>query len=86
MVEQKISPVAYKLKLPIWSHIHLVFHISLLKKKICDSTFHTKDLLATTKEGNIILQPQAILDTCWIKRGGKIIEKSFVKWKHLPTK
>lgn len=76
MIEQKISPVAYKLKLPTGSRIHPIFHISLLKKKIGDSTFPIKELPATTEEGNIILQPEAILDTCWMKGGAESLKSA----------
>lgn len=77
--------MAYKLKLLEESHIHLVFHISLFKQKVGDSTFHTNELPTTTEDNNIILHPETILDTPWVKKGFKLIEESLVKWKHLPA-
>lgn len=59
--------------------IHPIFHISLLKQKVEDSTFHI------IEDDNILLQPETILDTCWVKKGSKLIEEILVKWKHLPT-
>lgn len=40
--------------------------------------------LPSTNEDGILLQPEVILETRWIKKGYKIIEKSLVKWKDLP--
>lgn len=84
-IEEKIGSVAYKLKLPQESRIHSVFHVSLLKKKIGSSVLPIKDLPTTTEEGRIILQPEAILDTRWLKKGSQFIEENLVKWKHLPA-
>ena len=37
-----------------------------------------------TDAGDIILEPEIILDTRWVKHGSKFIEESLVKWKRLP--
>lgn len=73
-VEQHISPVAYKLKLLAEARIHPVFHVSLLKKPIGESVFTTKDLPTITKEGIVLLHPQQILNTHWLKKSGKFVE------------
>ena len=36
-------------------------------------------------DGVIILEPDSIIDTCWLKRGSKLIEQSLVRWKKLPA-
>lgn len=77
--------MAYKLKLPEGSRIHLVSHISLLKQKLGDSTFPTKELPTTTEEGNVILQLKEIQDTRWVTKGAKLVEESLVQWKGLPV-
>ncbi|KAJ0018004.1 hypothetical protein Pint_10885 [Pistacia integerrima] len=33
--------------------------------------------------GTLLLEPEAILDTRWVKRGGKFSEESLVKWRML---
>lgn len=38
----------------------------------------------TTEKGDIILQLETILKTCWIKRDSKFVEESLIKWQHLP--
>lgn len=84
-IEQRISPVAYKLKLLAEAHIHPVFHVFLLKKKMGNSVFTTKDLPTTINEGNVLLQPHQILDTYWLRKGGKLVEQSLVQWKNMPA-
>ena len=34
VIEAKVGKVAYKLRLPMGINVHLVFHVSLLKKSI----------------------------------------------------
>ena len=91
-IEQKIGKVAYMLKLPEGSHIHPVFHVSLLKKKLGDSNPTTVALPPTTvalpptvDDGEILIQPEAILNTHRIKNGSRFVEESLVKWKQLPN-
>lgn len=81
-----MGTVAYKLKLPSNSRIHLIFHVSLLKKKLGDSCPTSVDLPPIIDEGEFIVEPKSILETPWIKQGKKFIEESMVKWKRLPTK
>lgn len=37
-----------------------------------------------TDDGLVILEPEAVIDTRWLKRGGKMLEQSLVRWKNLP--
>ena len=46
----------------------------------------TTDLPAVTNEGEVKLEPETLLDHRWVKQGGKFLEESLVKWKHLPSK
>ncbi|KAH7567876.1 hypothetical protein JRO89_XS07G0172700 [Xanthoceras sorbifolium] len=62
-IEERIGNVAYKLKLPQSSCIHPVFHVSLLKKKVGDSITTSTDLPPVAEDGQLILEPEAILDS-----------------------
>ena len=64
--------------------MHPVFHVSLLKKKIGDTTSIKPDLPLVTDGGNLVLEPEFITDTRWVKRGAKIVEENLVRWKNLP--
>ena len=54
-VLQKIGTMAYKLELPTTSQVHLVFHVSCLKKVIGDKLPVQTILPELGKEGKIIL-------------------------------
>ena len=41
------------------------------------------ELPPIAEDGVVILEPQSILDTRWIKHGGQLVEESLVHWKHL---
>lgn len=82
---QQVGRVAYKLQLPEGVRIHPVFHVSLLKKYVGDAANSQPDLPPVSDEGEIILEPEAILDHRWVKQGGKFITESLVQWKHLPA-
>ncbi|KAF2284990.1 hypothetical protein GH714_034151 [Hevea brasiliensis] len=36
-------------------------------------------------DGDVLKEPEAVLDTRWVKKGSKLVEQSLIKWKHLPT-
>ena len=60
---QKISTMAYKLELPATSRVHLVFHVSCLKKVIGDKLPVQSILLELDEEGKIILEPEVGIET-----------------------
>ncbi|XP_076937507.1 uncharacterized protein LOC143605175 [Bidens hawaiensis] len=75
----KIGPLAYKLQLPPTSKIHLVFHVSLLKKVIRGSS---DSILPPELEIRDIesLTPAAILASRVVYDGVDPLEQSQVKW------
>ncbi|KAF2283259.1 hypothetical protein GH714_043611 [Hevea brasiliensis] len=36
-------------------------------------------------DGDVLMEPEAVLDTRWVKKGSQFVEQSLIKWKHLPT-
>ena len=85
LIEKKVGNVAYQLQLPAGAKIHPVFHASLLKKYVGDPPQVNLELPPIADEGVASVEPEKILDTCWIKQGKKFIEERLVKWKRLPT-
>jgi hypothetical protein len=57
-----VGQVAYQLAFPSHSKLHLVFHVSCLKKVIGTSYKTQTNLPELHEEGSIWLQPQAFLD------------------------
>lgn len=67
-VTKKIGKVAYQLNLPIGSKVHNVFHVSQLKKRIGkEKRVHT-DLPGINDEGELKVEPLAILDRRLVKK------------------
>ncbi|GJT17849.1 reverse transcriptase [Tanacetum coccineum] len=74
LIEERIGKVAYKLKLPSHSKIHLVFHISQLKK--CHERNQQMGSLPQLREyGLLDYKPMAILE----RRLGKLEDKLILK-------
>ena len=69
--------------LPPGSRIHPVFHVSMLNKQVGEDQISSFVLPPISDDGDFILEPEAILDSRWVKRGSKIMEESLVKWKRL---
>ena len=80
----RIGTVAYKLALPDTARIHPVFHVSLLKKKIGDTSRINPDLPPFSEDNTPVLQPLFIRDYRWIKQGGKYVMEALVQWASLP--
>ena len=68
--------MAYKLHLQKGVCIHPVFDISLLKKYVGMEPGVTTDLPTITEEGVVVLEPERIINTYWVKQTGKFIEHS----------
>lgn len=46
---------------------------------------YTIDLPLFNDDDDVLLEPQAILDTRWVKQGSRLVEESLVQWKGLPA-
>ena len=61
-VLQKIGSIEYKLELTESSLVHLVFHVSCLKKVICDKLPIQTIFPELDEEGKIILEPEVVTE------------------------
>lgn len=64
--------MACKLALPPTSKIHLVFHVSLIKKKLGQATLAHPTLSSIIDVGVMDPQPEAILDRRLVKYRGRL--------------
>lgn len=78
-----VGSVAYKLILPERVQVHPIFHVSLLKKVIGDHVSASSNLPPSNEDGVIEIESEVIMDTRWIKKGPKFVEKSLIKWRML---
>jgi hypothetical protein len=82
-VLQNIGTMAYKLELPASSGVHLVFHVSCLKKVIGDNIPVQTIVPELDKEGKIILEPEVVTDTRILQLRNRSISECLIKWKKL---
>ena len=82
-VEARVGSVAYKLRLPEEARIHPTFHISQLKKAVGESTEVCPLPPQLNSEGELIVEPELVLDTRVNSSSGQ--EELRVKWKGLPS-
>jgi hypothetical protein len=85
-VLKHVGQVTYQLALPNQLKLHLVFHVSCLKKVIGTRCQIQTNLPELVEEGSIWLQPEAVLDQherCLCQR---TIKEVLVQWKDMtPT-
>jgi hypothetical protein len=75
--------MAYKLELSMSSKVHLVFHVSFLKKVISDNIPDQTILPEINEEEKIIIEPKTILETQIKKLQNQAITKYLIKWRKL---
>lgn len=78
----KVGVVAYTLKLPPSAKIHNTFHVSLLKKKIGPMLVSPTIPSEVNAQGQILVEPVAILDRRLTKRGNQAATQVLVHWSN----
>ena len=80
-VIQCIGPVTYKLALSTSSKIHLVFHVSCIKKVVGLKCTVQTTLPELDEEGSIWLELKAIKDIRESQLKHRMVKEVFVQWK-----
>ena len=73
------------MELPASSRVHLVFHVSCLKKVIGDKLPVQIIFPELDEEGKIILEHEAVTETITQQLQNRSILEYLIKWKNLPT-
>ncbi|XP_026378887.1 uncharacterized protein LOC113273368 [Papaver somniferum] len=84
-VLQRVGNVAYKLKLPVESRIHPVFHVFQLKKKVGQHITTTTSLPLVDVSGSFIVTPIAVLDSRHVLRGNNTTLQLLIHWAGAPV-
>jgi hypothetical protein len=82
-IEQRIGKVAYRLRFPVGSAIHLILYVSQLKKHISRGTNISPTLPIATPEGQLKIYPLQILAQCTVKRHNVVAPQLLIKWSNL---
>eukprot|EP00253_Pinus_taeda_P033985 PITA_33985 len=79
----RVGPVAYQLALPSHIRIHNVFHVSVLKKYVYDPkhVIRWQDVRVEL-EGEVLVEPQSILDRREVRLRKRVITQVKVLWQH----
>ena len=85
-VISRIGSMAYRLQLPESSQIHLVFHVSQLKKMVGATATTCATLLPTGSDGQMLVSPVAILDRKVVKRRNQAVAQVLVQWSNSTPK
>ena len=81
-VLQRIGAVAYKLDLPNGARIHPVVHVSRLKKKVGTKAHIQATLPSVNEDGQVQLEPVAILDRRMTKKNNRSITQVLIQWSN----
>ena len=77
-----MGQIAYQLDLHIPSKLHLVFHVSCLKKVIGAKCQIQANLPELAEEGSIWLQPEVVLDQREHHLRQRTIKEFLFQWKY----
>lgn len=81
-IMERIGKVAYRLKLPEGSKIHLVFHVSQLKQVLGDHHQVIPLPEVLTADNEFVVVPEAVLETRYNEDG---LLEALVHWQGLPV-
>ncbi|KAJ1703813.1 hypothetical protein LUZ63_003592 [Rhynchospora breviuscula] len=77
---EKVGEVAYRLNLPLGSSIHPVLHVSQLKHRCGENTIASPMLPVVGPDGEVRIEPQAILARRMVKRKNVPIPQVLIQW------
>ena len=81
---ERIGDVAYRLALPEMSKIHLVFHISQLKKALGNSQGAATLPLQISPKMELVVEPEALLAVRNRQDRHEVLTEVLIKWAGLP--
>jgi hypothetical protein len=84
LVLQRVGKVAYKLQLPPTARIHLVVHVSQLKKAVKSTDEVSTSLPLAFLRVQMNVQPEQLLSDHMLRRGGNLTPQVRIKWAGLP--
>jgi hypothetical protein len=76
--------VAYELELPEGSKIHIIFHVSCLKKVVGQQINILEELPPLDEEAQLELVPKEVLEQREHRLRSRVIRECFVRWRGLP--
>ena len=83
----RIGQVAYQLAIPSNLRVHNLYHISVLKKYVHDTTHVINcNNVQVEPEGYFMVEPDCILERREISLRNRTIGQVKVQWKHLSPK
>lgn len=78
----RVGSVAYRLKLPPSSLVHLVFHVSQLKKAVGARHTVTPTLPPSSVFWSV---PDRILQRRQVSKGKRFVQQGLIHWSNLPA-
>ncbi|KAK6911287.1 hypothetical protein RJ641_023380 [Dillenia turbinata] len=73
-----------ELDLVLGVHWQLKDNLNVARNIMNVDVLVTIELPPVATDGDIVVEPEAILDARWIKRGTRLVQESLINWKRLP--